>query len=148
MRQWVSRAGPDQPVDRPDGAGGSARPHQREPEVALSVSAAGSQARGFPVGERGLVPATATSKRVGEGQLGIDESRVGANGIAEGPPRSPLPTPAAEGMAEQPVNLSGDAELLGEVLERQLEELDSADEQQLVDGRYDRFRRLGNFKCV
>ena len=40
------------------------------------------------------------------------------------------------------------AELLGEVLERQLEELDSADEQQLVDGRYDRFRRLGNFKCV
>ena len=40
------------------------------------------------------------------------------------------------------------AELIGEVLERQLDELAAADAQELIAGRYDRFRRLGEFKIV
>jgi acetyl-CoA carboxylase carboxyl transferase subunit alpha len=40
------------------------------------------------------------------------------------------------------------AELIGDVLERQLDELASAGAQELIAGRYDRFRRLGEFKVV
>jgi acetyl-CoA carboxylase carboxyl transferase subunit alpha len=38
------------------------------------------------------------------------------------------------------------AVLLGDVIERQLDELCEQDGQALIDGRYDRFRRLGQFK--
>jgi len=40
------------------------------------------------------------------------------------------------------------AEIVGDVLERQLEELSASSAEALIDGRYDRFRRLGQFKCV
>jgi acetyl-CoA carboxylase carboxyl transferase subunit alpha len=40
------------------------------------------------------------------------------------------------------------AELVGDVLERQLDEFASAGAQELIAGRYDRFRRLGEFKIV
>jgi acetyl-CoA carboxylase carboxyl transferase subunit alpha len=40
------------------------------------------------------------------------------------------------------------AQRVGDVLERQLEELDAADERALVADRYDRFRRLGQFNVV
>ena len=38
------------------------------------------------------------------------------------------------------------SELLGDLLERQLNELATASEQELIEGRYERFRRLGNYK--
>jgi acetyl-CoA carboxylase carboxyl transferase subunit alpha len=40
------------------------------------------------------------------------------------------------------------AVLIADVLERQLDELASAGAQELIAGRYDRFRRLGEFKVV
>jgi acetyl-CoA carboxylase carboxyl transferase subunit alpha len=40
------------------------------------------------------------------------------------------------------------AQRVGDVLERQLEELEAADERALVADRYDRFRRLGQFNVV
>jgi acetyl-CoA carboxylase carboxyl transferase subunit alpha len=40
------------------------------------------------------------------------------------------------------------AQLMGDVLERQLQELGSDDASGLIDGRYDRFRGLGQFKTL
>jgi len=46
------------------------------------------------------------------------------------------------------VDPAGQAQLLGEVLERQLDDLAGLDEPALLAGRYDRFRRLGQFKVT
>jgi len=46
------------------------------------------------------------------------------------------------------VDPAGQAEIVGEVLDRQLRELETADGGTLVAARYDRFRRLGEFKTV
>jgi acetyl-CoA carboxylase carboxyl transferase subunit alpha len=42
----------------------------------------------------------------------------------------------------------GQAKLVGDVLERQLEELEQLDAQGLLDDRYDRFRRMGVFEVA
>jgi acetyl-CoA carboxylase carboxyl transferase subunit alpha len=46
------------------------------------------------------------------------------------------------------VDAERQAALLGDVLERQLTELDALDPSELIQGRYDRFRRLGRFEIV
>jgi acetyl-CoA carboxylase carboxyl transferase subunit alpha len=44
------------------------------------------------------------------------------------------------------VDVARQAEIVGQVLERQLDELSALDGEELIQGRFDRFRRLGKFE--